>query len=1271
MNQSRYRCDVCDKDFKYIYRLLKHERLKHHKKVLTRREQNIFNKTFKCPKCLKITGNLYRFKKHLRTCRIRSVNKKCLICAKYFINNDTLIRHSIRCANQIGFGSQNRIPKLDPNSKFRLSRSAFKKFIQMYELYPEQKFTDCRGFITEYKKDLIDLIENILNRLDSIKLQICLQVSFGKQTGDIKIYSIGYFSTENFVINSIEEFESILEYIIEYIQNLIENFEENGSDWIVEDIDRLDVRIGIFNALTGGCHRPLPDELKNKKAIINIKNKSDNKCFIWSILAALFPVATHPEYVTKYTQHYSKLNLKNFKFPMNLNKIDKFEELNTSLDIGVNVFTWNKFETKKSTLKPLRQTKLNAKNIINLLLSDEHYYYIKNINRLIGNYASNYHHFCLNCFRGFRNNSKLAEHKNKCLKFKPQIAKLPKDTNKLYSFTKVEQSYKFPFVMYADFESILIKQNINISPKSQVVQKHEASGYSFIVIKDDKDIFYHNYFRGVNAIDVFLRDLKYISEKLIIILSESKEMNPLTKEQKIYHKKATICHICEKPFTSEPDLDDWIEFKVKDHDHLTGEYNGAAHTSCNLRYQLPNYVPLFFHNLKGYDSHFIISNLNSKSFSKCQIIPQNMEKFISFKLDFIQVLDSYQFLGESLGKLVENLRESGHDFPITNKIFESYQLNEYKKDLLFKKSVYPYEYVDDISKFNERCLPPKNQFYSKLNNSHITDEEYTHAINVWNEFEIQTFGEYHDFYVNLDTSLLSDVFQAFRKKIYQYYKLDACHFFSIPGLAWSAAMKYTDVRLELLTDIDMYQFCELGIRGGMSCVSKRYCKANNKYVENFNPNEETVYLTYLDFNNLYGYAMSQNLPQCEFDWTTESEYNSIDWKTIDTESNIGYILEVDLEYPSNLHDLHKHFPLCPQKCKIYNNRLSDYQLKTIQHLKQFGYRRTVTEKLMQTLDDKSNYILHFKNLQLYLKLGLKIKRIHKVLKFKQSKFLEPYIKFNTKLRKKAKNNFEKDLFKLMNNSVFGKSIQDQRKHLNIKLALTEKQASRWLIKPNFESFNILDEDKVLIKMRKTVVKLDKPIYIGFTVLELSKHLMFDCYYNCFKRYYDEDITLAYFDTDSYLFEIKTEDYYQDLANIFNDIMDFSNFSKEHFLYDKSKEKVIGYLKDEFGGQPVSEFIGLKSKLYSIKYGHKQNKRTAKGVQKSIIKKYINHDYYKNVLFNNDVYCSTMRRIQSKSHKVNTVRNTKMIFTSFDDKKYICDNGIDCLPFGHKDLVNII
>ena len=1023
----------------------------------------------------------YKYKQHLRKCKIDINIKKCFTCRKQFLTKNALIRHAIRCSQQIGFGRQNRLPQLDENSKFKLSRMAFKNFLQMYELFPERQFDNFREFFIEYRNDLIQLFRDILNKLNSIKVQFCVQASFSRNTGDIITYSIGYFCTENFLFTRIQHFLQNIERIIEILQNMIEEFEEKGSDWVIEDIDRLDIRIAIYNPLTGGCHRPLPEELKNKRAIINIINKDDNKCFVWCVLASLYPPKCHPELVSKYQKYLSNLNLKNFKFPMNLNRIERFEDLNRHLDIGINIFTWSDFDTQKSTLKPIKSTKKDAKNIINLLLLDDHYFYIKNINRLIGSYSSTYHHFCLNCFSGFRNQLKLKQHKQKCLKFKPQIIYMPSETNKKYYFKQYEQCMKFPYAIYADFESVLIKSNTNLSSKSKIVQKHEPCGYCIIVIKNDNEIYYNNFYRGPDAIQIFLEDLKQISFEINNILSEIKPMIPLTTEEEINYESAQICHICEKPFTDEPNDDDWIELKVKDHDHLNGNFRGAAHFTCNLKYQIPGFIPLFFHNLKGYDSHFLISNLNNKSFGKCEIIPQNIEKFITFKLDSIQVLDSYQFLSESLDTLVNNLKQSNYDFPITCKLFEKYNLNEEKKDLLFKKGIYPYEWMDNFSKFDYKYLPNKNKFYSSLTSSHISDESYSHALKVWKIFDIKTMGQYHDFYINLDTSLLSDVFQAFRRKIYDVYKLDPCHFFSIPGLTWSAVMKYTDVRLELLTDVDMYEFCETGIRGGISCVSKRFCKANNKYLNDYNPEKETIFLTYLDFNNLYGFSLSQHLPQSDFKWLKENKIDSIDWNTIDTENTYGFILEVDLIYPENLHELHNDFPVAPHKYKIMNDRLSEYQKKTIEYLKQYGYRRTATEKLLQTFDMKLNYIIHFKNLKLYLKLGLKLTKIHRVLSFKQSKFLEPYIKLNTNLRKKANNSFEKDLFKLMNNAVFGKSIQDQRKHLNIKLAFNEKQASRWIIKPKFETFNILDEEKVLIKMRKTSVKLNRPIYIGFTV----------------------------------------------------------------------------------------------------------------------------------------------------------------------------------------------
>jgi hypothetical protein len=410
--------------------------------------------------------------------------------------------------------------------------------------------------------------------------------------------------------------------------------------------------------------------------------------------------------------------------------------------------------------------------------------------------------------------------------------------------------------------------------------------------------------------------------------------------------------------------------------------------------------------------------------------------------------------------------------------------------------------------------------------------------------------------------------------------------------------------------------------------------------------------------------MNQYLPMKNFHWIDKNEFNYIDWKNINTKTNIGYILEVDLIYPEHLHDLHSDFPLAPHKLKIANECLSEYQHNTLSYLKIFGHRRTITEKLLLTCYDKHNYVIHFENLKLYLNLGLKLKRIHRCLKFIQSKFLKPWVELNTNLRKNSKNEFDKDLFKLFINAVYGKALQNNRKHKIVKMALTEKQASKWLIKPNFEQFNIINNDKALIQMRKMTVKLDRPIYIGFAILEHSKSFMYELHYNVFKNHYKENIKLVYCDTDSLFYEIKTNDLYEDLKNEFKKYMDFSNYERNHELFDESHKKVIGFLKDEYSGQIVTEFVGLKSKLYSILYGEHKNKSTAKGLQKAILKKHINHEHYKSVLMENNCICTTMHRIQSKEQNVETIQLNKMIFTPMDDKRYILDNGIDTYPYGH-------
>ena len=268
----------------------------------------------------------------------------------------------------------------------------------------------------------------------------------------------------------------------------------------------------------------------------------------------------------------------------------------------------------------------------------------------------------------------------------------------------------------------------------------------------------------------------------------------------------------------------------------------------------------------------------------------------------ITLIDSFKFMATSLDKLVNNLPED--DF-----INLSSYYSEDKFNLLARKGVYPYEYMDSLEKLKETKLPPKEAFYSRLNDGGISDEDYAHAQKVWRVFKMEYFKDYHELYNKVDVLLLADVFENFRNICLENYELDPAHYYTAPGLVWDAALKVTGVNLELLSDIDMLLMVEKGIRGGVSMISNRYGKANNKYMgDKFNSNEPSKYMQYLDANNLYGWAMSKPLPTHGFKWMEEDELKN--WELH------SCILEVDLEYPKNLYDLHSDYPLAPEQIKV-------------------------------------------------------------------------------------------------------------------------------------------------------------------------------------------------------------------------------------------------------------------------------------------------------------------------------------------------------------------
>ena len=477
------------------------------------------------------------------------------------------------------------------------------------------------------------------------------------------------------------------------------------------------------------------------------------------------------------------------------------------------------------------------------------------------------------------------------------------------------------------------------------------------------------------------------------------------------------------------------EKPIMDHCRITGKYMGSAYDACCSKLRMnPDKirVPVIFHNLRGYDSHLIMQQIGKiakdKSYVdkngerknlKINAIPNNMERYMVFMLaNNLTFIDSFQFMSSSLDKLVSNMRKE--DLKYTSTAFYGYKL-----DLMSKKGIYPYDFMDSMEKFENKELPKIEDFYSTLNEEHISEKDYNYAKEVWNAFRIKNMGEYHDLYLQSDVLLLTDVFENFRNTCMQYYGLDPCHYFTSPGLSWDAMLKMTKVKLELVTDINMYQFIEKGMRGGVSYIANRYGKANNKYMEGYDKKKPSKYL---DANNLYGWAMSQYLPYGSFKWLSNEELNNIDLGKYKEDSNDGLILEVDLEYPKDLHALHNDYPLAPEKVKVSKDMLSEYCNKISEKYKiPFG----MVNKLIPTLNNKKEYVVHYRNLQLYMDLGLKVTKVHRALKFKQSPWLKQYIDLNTNKRKEANTSFEKDFFKLMNNSIFGKTMETLENELTL------------------------------------------------------------------------------------------------------------------------------------------------------------------------------------------------------------------------------------------------
>ena len=418
------------------------------------------------------------------------------------------------------------------------------------------------------------------------------------------------------------------------------------------------------------------------------------------------------------------------------------------------------------------------------------------------------------------------------------------------------KKFSVPFKIYADFECNFKNVECYEGTYTKKYNEHVPCSYAYkVACIDDRFGKPIVVYRGVNAAYEFIKSILKEHKYCKKIMKDQLNKNLVMTEKERLFQQSNNCWICKEIIDNE-------DKKVRDDCHITGKFRGSAHWDGNINFQLSKKIPVIFHNLKGYESHLIFSELHKFNL-KVDVIPNGLGKYMAFFLGRDLVfIDSMQFMNFSLDKLAKNLVE---EFGTEN------------LELLKQKGAYPYGYMNSFKRFNEDKLCARKYFYSstkdkkvsedgKISDGHVSIKDYMVCEKIWDKFNMKNMVDYHDHYLKKDVLMLADVFEKFIDTCLKYYELDPCHYFSAPGLSWDAMLKMTGVKLEKISDIDKYLFIEKGARGGICYIAKRYAKANNKYMSDYDLNKQSTFITYLDKNNLYGWAMSEYLPYGEFEW---------------------------------------------------------------------------------------------------------------------------------------------------------------------------------------------------------------------------------------------------------------------------------------------------------------------------------------------------------------------------------------------------------------------
>ena len=678
----------------------------------------------------------------------------------------------------------------------------------------------------------------------------------------------------------------------------------------------------------------------------------------------------------------------------------------------------------------------------------------------------------------------------------------------------------------------------------------------------------------------------------------------------------------------------YINKKVIHHDHSKKENNIIDYicNNCNLKIKNSKELIVLFHNAKGYDNSYMLDIFSKIPNIQISCLGQNTQKFKMLKFlipekDYsIKIIDSLAFLQSNLNDLSKDLDDNLKI--ITKKHFQD------KFELINKKlENFPYNYVNSETLKDEN-IPDKKHFYNMLKLKDITDKEYKLVKKFYENMKFKNLREYLECYLKSDITLLADIFNNFRKIIFDNLELDPVKYISAPSLTKDCALKYSKAKIENIKDVSIFQFVRKSVMGGLS-------NSINPYVKIDNENESIVYN---DISSQYPHEIRKKLPYKDYKFVEKFDENKYG-----QDKNYGCILLCEVKTTDKIKNdcLYNQCPMLVSKCKITNENLSEYQLNQIKNKrnnKNSNYK-SQSEKLIVNLGNDENTYLNFEMYQMFKKAEYDIK-IKKILEFKHEAIFKKYIEFLYSKKKEYSLQKKKSMelcFKIMMNSFYGSTLTDKTKFKDIKICTTKEQALKLTKKPNFNSFNIINENLVIIEMSKNKCVFDSPILIGSEILFNSKCNLYNyMFYIIPKLFGKENITYSLRDTDSIVYKIKNcsyEKYLKILKNNKN-------------LFDKE----LGLMENEID-ENIKEIISLRSKCYSILTVNNNHCSKAKSISKNYCKKNHTHEYFKKILNNNINNKAEFYRISLKNGKLQTVLQLKDDINNFNDKRHMIDNLI--------------